>query len=180
MICDCSAARLRETSKRSSLCSRSSACQIYARGLRPAVQQHEHRRLPQAQSQHEGADAGGRRHGDRGNRTPSCATLPRPARPTAHRRDACEKTQVERWMDWMLGALNAPFLAVFKEAKKPAARAQPEFAPQSTDLVGQLKILTGTLRARLVRARSPDHCRHRVRAGGEALPRIPDRAAGVA
>src|SRR5215475_14540888 len=54
-----------------------------------------------------------------------------------------EKTQVERWMDWMLAALNAPYLAVFKDAKKPAAERGADFAAQSADLVAQLKILDG-------------------------------------
>jgi glutathione S-transferase len=54
-----------------------------------------------------------------------------------------EKTQVERWMDWMLAALNAPYLAVFKDAKKPAAERSADFAAQSADLVAQLKILDG-------------------------------------
>ncbi len=52
-----------------------------------------------------------------------------------------EKTYVERWMDWMLAALNAPYLAVFKDAKKPAAERSADFAAQSADLVAQLKIL---------------------------------------
>jgi glutathione S-transferase len=56
-----------------------------------------------------------------------------------------EKTQVERWMDWMLAALNAPYLAVFKDAKKPAAERSADFAAQSMDLVAQLKILDGFL-----------------------------------
>jgi len=54
-----------------------------------------------------------------------------------------EKTQVERWMDWMLASLNAPYLAIFKDAKKPAAERSPDFAAQSADLVAQLKILDG-------------------------------------
>jgi len=54
-----------------------------------------------------------------------------------------EKTQVERWMDWMLASLNAPYLAMFKDAKKPAAERAADFATQSADLVAQLKILDG-------------------------------------
>ena len=54
-----------------------------------------------------------------------------------------EKTQVERWMDWMLASLNAPYLAIFKDAKKPAAERSADFAAQSADLVAQLKILDG-------------------------------------
>ena len=56
-----------------------------------------------------------------------------------------EKTQVERWMDWMLAALNAPYLAMFRDAKKPAAERSADFAAQSADLVAQLKILDGAL-----------------------------------
>jgi glutathione S-transferase len=52
-----------------------------------------------------------------------------------------EKTHVERWMDWMLASLNTPYVAVFKDAKKPAAERSAEFGTQSADLVAQLKIL---------------------------------------
>jgi glutathione S-transferase len=54
-----------------------------------------------------------------------------------------EVTHVDRWMDWMLGALNPPYLAVFKDAKKPAAERGADFAAQAADLVAQLKILDG-------------------------------------
>jgi glutathione S-transferase len=54
-----------------------------------------------------------------------------------------EKTLVERWMDWMLAALNAPYLAVFKDVKKPAEERGADFAAQHKDLVAQLKILDG-------------------------------------
>ena len=32
--------------------------------------------------------------------------------------DAAARTQIERWMDWQLAALNPPYLAVFREAKR--------------------------------------------------------------
>jgi glutathione S-transferase len=54
-----------------------------------------------------------------------------------------EKTYVERWMDWQLGALNTPYVAVFKDARKPSAERSADFAAQSADLVAQLKILDG-------------------------------------
>ena len=38
-----------------------------------------------------------------------------------------EKTYVERWMDWMLASLNTPYVAVFKDAKKPAAERERRF-----------------------------------------------------
>jgi glutathione S-transferase len=54
-----------------------------------------------------------------------------------------ERTHVERWMDWNLGALNTPYVAVFKDAKKPEAERSADFAAQSADLVAQMKILDG-------------------------------------
>src|ERR1700758_2494990 len=38
-----------------------------------------------------------------------------------------DKTFVERWMDWMLSSLNAPYLAMFRDAKKPAAERSADF-----------------------------------------------------
>jgi glutathione S-transferase len=54
-----------------------------------------------------------------------------------------EKTEVERWMDWMLASLNTPYVAVFKDAKKPAAERSADFEAQKNDLIAQLKILEG-------------------------------------
>jgi glutathione S-transferase len=54
-----------------------------------------------------------------------------------------ERTQVERWMDWMLASLNTPYVAVFKDAKKPAAERSADFEAQNNDLIAQLKILEG-------------------------------------
>jgi glutathione S-transferase len=59
-----------------------------------------------------------------------------------------ERSMVERWMDWLLGALNTPYVAVFKDAKKAPAERAPDFAAQSADLVAQLKILDGHLAGR--------------------------------
>jgi glutathione S-transferase len=59
-----------------------------------------------------------------------------------------EKTLVERWMDWVLAALNAPYVAVFKDAKNaPEARAA-DFGDQTKTLVEQLKLLDGYLAQR--------------------------------
>jgi glutathione S-transferase len=59
-----------------------------------------------------------------------------------------ERTLVERWMDWQLAAVNPPYLAVFKEAKKPAEERSAEFAGQSADLIAQMKILDQHLAGR--------------------------------
>jgi glutathione S-transferase len=68
--------------------------------------------------------------------------------PTLTGASPAERTLVERWMDFLLGALNTPYVAVFKDAKKPAAERAADFAAQSTDLVAQLKILDGHIAAR--------------------------------
>jgi glutathione S-transferase len=59
-----------------------------------------------------------------------------------------ERTMVERWMDFLLGALNTPYVAVFKDARKPAAERAADFAAQSADLIAQLKILDGHIAGR--------------------------------
>ena len=65
--------------------------------------------------------------------------------PALHGLSPDDRTLVERWMDWNLGALNAPYVAVFKDAKNaPDARAA-DFAEQVKTLVEQLKILDGQL-----------------------------------
>src|SRR5229473_3758246 len=68
--------------------------------------------------------------------------------PTLTGTAAAERTMVERWMDWLLGALNTPYVAVFKDAKKPAAERAGDFAAQSADLIAQLKILDGHIAGR--------------------------------
>lgn len=59
-----------------------------------------------------------------------------------------ERSQVERWMDWLLAAVNAPFLGVFREAKKKPEERGAEFGAASTDLVNQMKILDGHMAER--------------------------------
>jgi len=45
--------------------------------------------------------------------------------PTLTGASAAERTMVERWMDWLLGALNTPYVAVFRDAKKARRSARP-------------------------------------------------------
>ena len=45
--------------------------------------------------------------------------------PALHGATPAEKTMVERWMDWLLGALNTPYVAVFKDAKNAPESACP-------------------------------------------------------
>lgn len=56
--------------------------------------------------------------------------------------DPAKRTQVERWMDWMLASLNPVFLAGFRDAKKPA---EERGADTAKNLAAELKILDGQL-----------------------------------
>jgi glutathione S-transferase len=62
-------------------------------------------------------------------------------RPTLTGATPAERTLVERWMDWLLGALNTPYVAVFKDVKKKPEERAGDFAAQTADLLAQLKIL---------------------------------------
>ena len=59
-----------------------------------------------------------------------------------------ERSMVERWMDFLLAALNTPYVAVFRDARKPPTERAGDFAVQSGDLVAQLRILDGRLAGR--------------------------------
>jgi glutathione S-transferase len=56
-----------------------------------------------------------------------------------------EKTEVERWMDFLLAAVNPGYLAAFKGAKLPPEEQTAEYKEQVRDLVAQLKIVDGHL-----------------------------------
>ena len=59
-----------------------------------------------------------------------------------------ERTHVERWMDWLLASLNTPYVAVFKDSRKPEAERAPDFAAQVTEMNAALSILDGHLSGR--------------------------------
>ncbi|RWC29690.1 MAG: glutathione S-transferase family protein [Mesorhizobium sp.] len=56
-----------------------------------------------------------------------------------------EKTEVERWMDFLLAAVNPGYLAAFKGAKLTPEEQTAEYKEQVKDLVAQLKIIDGHL-----------------------------------
>jgi glutathione S-transferase len=68
-----------------------------------------------------------------------CAKSPKGA--ALHPADPAARSQVERWMDWQLASLNAPYLAVFREAKKKEEERAPGFAADAKELAAQLEIL---------------------------------------
>ena len=56
--------------------------------------------------------------------------------------DSAQRSQVERWMDWVLAELNPAYLAGFRDAKKTEAERATDTA---TNLANELKLLEGTL-----------------------------------
>jgi len=55
--------------------------------------------------------------------------------------DPAQRSMVERWMDWQLSAIYGPYVALFKDSKKPAAERGPTWAQDAKDLQAQLDIL---------------------------------------
>jgi glutathione S-transferase len=65
--------------------------------------------------------------------------------PHLHGATPAEKTEVERWMDFLLAAVNPGYLAAFKNAKLKPEEQTAESKELVKDLVAQLKIIDGHL-----------------------------------
>jgi glutathione S-transferase len=55
--------------------------------------------------------------------------------------DAAARTQVERWVDWLLASVNYQYVQVFKDSKKADNERAPTFAADAKELGAQLEIL---------------------------------------
>lgn len=55
--------------------------------------------------------------------------------------ELARRSQVERWMDWQLSALNNAYMAMFRESKLEPAKRSADFDTQRKDLGTQLSIL---------------------------------------
>ena len=55
--------------------------------------------------------------------------------------ESASRSQVERWMDWQLASFNAPYLGVFREAKKKEEERAASFGADVKELAAQLEIL---------------------------------------
>ncbi|HVM83882.1 MAG TPA: glutathione S-transferase family protein [Candidatus Binatia bacterium] len=55
--------------------------------------------------------------------------------------DFAKRTDVERWMDWLLASMNYQYVQVFKDSKKPAAERAATFDADAKELGAQLSIL---------------------------------------
>jgi len=51
------------------------------------------------------------------------------------------RSQVERWMDWQLASFNAPYLGVFREAKKKEEERAASFGADVKELAAQFELL---------------------------------------
>ena len=56
-----------------------------------------------------------------------------------------ERSEVERWMDFLLAAVNPGYLAAFKGAKLTPEERAPDYQDLTKDLVAQLAIIEGHL-----------------------------------
>ena len=65
--------------------------------------------------------------------------------PALHGGTPAERSEVERWMDWVLAQLNAPYLTMFREAKKAPAERAADFAAGLAEMNGLLAILDARL-----------------------------------
>ncbi|QIG50246.1 glutathione S-transferase family protein [Nordella sp. HKS 07] len=59
-----------------------------------------------------------------------------------------ERTEVERWMDWLLAAVNPAYLTAFKDSKKPANERAPDYDSQIKELLAQMAILDAHLKGK--------------------------------
>jgi glutathione S-transferase len=62
--------------------------------------------------------------------------------------EPAERSHVERWMDWQLSVLNNPYVAIFKESKKPAEERSADLPEHGKELVAALTILDAALDGR--------------------------------
>ncbi len=59
--------------------------------------------------------------------------------------DPAARSEVDRWMDWLLASVNYYYVAVFKDSKKAGSERAPSFEADAKELVAQLSILDGAM-----------------------------------
>jgi len=59
--------------------------------------------------------------------------------------DFAKRTDVERWMDWLLASLNYQYVQIFKDSKKEASERAPTFGADAKELAAQLTVLDGAM-----------------------------------
>jgi glutathione S-transferase len=56
-----------------------------------------------------------------------------------------ERADIERWMDWLLASINAPYLALFRDAKKKPEERAADWGEQCKTMIELLAILDAHL-----------------------------------
>jgi glutathione S-transferase len=51
-----------------------------------------------------------------------------------------ERSEVERWMDWLLASINPLYLTMFKDSKKPAAERVSDYDAQAKEMASLLSL----------------------------------------
>ena len=64
---------------------------------------------------------------------------------TLYPTDPAARTEVERWMDWLLAAVNYQYVQVFKDSKKAANERAATFEADAKELAAQMAILEGAM-----------------------------------
>jgi len=59
--------------------------------------------------------------------------------------DPAKRSEVERWMDWLLATLNPPYLGLFREAKKAPGERAASWAADAKEMATQLQLLDNHL-----------------------------------
>ena len=59
--------------------------------------------------------------------------------------DPARRSDVERWMDWLLATLNPPYVGLFREAKKAPAERAASWAADAKEMAVQLQLLDNHL-----------------------------------
>ena len=61
--------------------------------------------------------------------------------------DAGRRSEIERWTDWQLASLNAPYIAVFRESRKAPSERVGNLATLGEPLAAELTLLDGAMGA---------------------------------
>ncbi|HJR20396.1 MAG TPA: glutathione S-transferase family protein [Dongiaceae bacterium] len=64
---------------------------------------------------------------------------------TLYPSDPAARTEVERWMDWLLASVNYQYVQVFKDSKKASNERAATFEADAKELAAQLSILDGAM-----------------------------------
>ena len=59
--------------------------------------------------------------------------------------EPARRSHVERWMDWLLASLNAPYLGLFREAKKASSERAASWTADAKEMATQLQLLDSQL-----------------------------------